>query len=201
MSVRRRNRGPLAVTTVVLLVAGCSAGPEPAPTGTSAATSDSVTPTVAPTSAPATTRAAATNPVESTVAPRREPSMSPVELDQPSSTGTGLTARLISVSAIDAKAQIPGEITGPALAITIEVGNTGRRSADLEFVSVSLLDSDSAPGAEMTAAPAKPLTGRVAAKANARGVYVFRVPENKRRPVTVSVSIGHAPVLVFTGNA
>ena len=135
------------------------------------------------------------------MAPRREQSKPPVELDEPSSTGTGLTATLISVSAIEAKAQIPGEITGPALAITIEISNTGRRSADLGSVAVSLLDSDEAPGAEMTAAPAEPLTGRVAAKAKVRGVYVFRVPEDKRRPVTVSVSIGDAPVLVFTGNA
>jgi hypothetical protein len=86
MSVRRRNRGPLAVTTVLLLVAGCSAGPEAEPTSTPAATSDVVTPTAAPTSAPVTTRAAPTNPVDSTVAPRREQSKPPVELDQPSST-------------------------------------------------------------------------------------------------------------------
>jgi hypothetical protein len=199
--VRRRNRGALAVTTIVLLAAGCSAGPEAEPTSAPASTSGSVAPTATPTPAPATTRATSKNPVERTVAPRREQSKPPVKLDEPSSTGTGLTARLISVSAIEAKAQIPGEITGPALAITIEVSNTGRRSADLGSVAVSLLDSDSAPGAEMTAAPARPLTGRVPAKAKTRGVYVFRVPEGKRRPVTVSVSIGEAPVLIFTGNA
>jgi hypothetical protein len=139
--------------------------------------------------------------VESTVAPQPERSKTPVKLDEPSSTGTGLTARLISVRAIVAEAQIPGEITGPALAITIEVSNTGRRPADLGAVSVTVLDSDEAPGAEMVGGPAEPLTGRVAAKSKARGVYVFRVPQDKRRPITVTVSIGDAPVLVFTGNA
>ena len=142
-----------------------------------------------------------TNPVERTVAPQPEESKPPVRLDQPSTTGTGLTAKLILVSAVEAKAQLPGEITGPALAITIEVSNTGTRPADLGSVVVTVLDSDEAPGAEMTAAPAEPLTGRLAAKAKVRGVYVFRVPKDKRRPVTVTVSISDAPVLVFTGNA
>jgi hypothetical protein len=108
---------------------------------------------------------------------------------------------LISVKAIEATARLPGEITGPALALTIEVSNTGIRPADLGAVVVNVLDSDEAPGAEMTAAPAQPLTGRLAPKKTARGVYVFRVPMDKRRPVTVTVSIGDAPVLVFRGNA
>ena len=34
-----------------------------------------------------------------------------------------------------------------------------------------------------------------------RGIYVFTVPKNKRRPITVTVSIKDAPVLVFTGDA
>jgi hypothetical protein len=201
MSVRHRNRGQLAAATVMLLAAGCSAGPEAQPTSPAASNPGSVTPTGSPTPPPTTTRAAPTNPVESTVAPQREESKPPVRLDEPSTTGTGLTAKLISVRAIEAKAQLPGEITGPALAINIEVSNTGTRSADLDSVVVTVLASDEAPGVEMTAAPAEPLGGRLAPKSTARGVYVFRVPQHKRRPITVTVSIGDAPVLVFTGNA
>jgi hypothetical protein len=139
--------------------------------------------------------------VESTVAPEPEESKPPVKLDKPSSTGTGLTAKLISVRAVEAKAELPGEITGPALAVTIEVRNIGSKPADLGSVVVNVFGSDTAPGAEMNAAPAEPLAGRLATKKKARGVYVFRVPKDKRRPVTVTVSIGDAPVLVFTGNA
>ena len=53
------------------------------------------------------------------------------------------------------------------------------------------------PGAK----PSDPLTGMVRAGKTARGVYVFTVPKNKRSPITVTVSIKDAPVLVFTGAA
>ena len=96
-----------------------------------------------------------------------------MKLDKPSSTGTGLTATLISVRAVEAKAQLPGEVTGPALAVTIEVRNTGSRTADLGSVVVTVFGSDTAPGAEMTAAPAEPLAGRLAAEEEgARGLCV-----------------------------
>ena len=183
------------------LATGCSADPQPEQTSPPLTTVTAAPPASPPSPAPATTRASPTSPVESTIAPRPEQSKPPVNLDQPSSTGTGLRVQLISVSAVEADAQIPGEIAGPALAITIEVSNTGSRSADLSAVAVTVLNSDEAPGAEMTAAPAQPLSGRVAAKAKSRGIYVFRVPPDKRRPITVTITIGDAPVLVFTGDA
>ena len=93
-------------------------------------------------------------------------------------------------------------MAGPALAITIDVSNTGDQAADLSTVVVTLLDSDEAPGNEMTAKPAKPLTrqGRAPARP-VRGMYVFTVAKYKRNPITVNVSISDAPVLVFTGDA
>jgi hypothetical protein len=100
-----------------------------------------------------------------------------------------------------AKAQLPGEVAGSALAITIDVTNTGSNSADLSTVVVTLLDSDDAPGSEMTTKPSDPVTGKVGAGKTARGVYVFTVPKNKRSPITVPISVKDAPVLVFTGDA
>lgn len=139
-------------------------------------------------------------PLESSVAPRPERSKTPVELDEPATTG-GLTTRLVSIRGIEAEARVPGEISGPALALTVEVTNRGTRAASLSDVLVNVLDADEAPGTELTGPPARPLPARVSAKAKVRGVYVFRVPENRRRPVTVTVSVADAPVLVFTGNA
>ena len=52
----------------------------------------------------------------------------------------------------------------------------------------------------MTASPAKPLRGTLQPRRSASGVYVFTVPKNKRKPITVDVTISDAPVLVFTGN-
>jgi hypothetical protein len=135
------------------------------------------------------------------VAPKPEVSKKPVKLDKPAKTGTGLTAKVVSIKAATAKAQLPGEVAGPALVVTVDLTNTGSKSADLSAVVVTLLDSDEAPGSEMTTKPADPLTGKVGAGKTARGVYVFTVPKNKRSPITVTVSISDAPVLVFTGDA
>jgi hypothetical protein len=137
--------------------------------------------------------------VESTVEAKPEPSKKPVRLDKPGRTGTGLTARLTTIKAIDAKAQLPGEVAGPALSLSVEVSNTGAKTVDLNAVVVTVLDSDEAPGGEMSSAPAKPLKGKLSAGKTVRGVYVFTIDKNKRNPVTVTVSISDAPVLVFTG--
>lgn len=139
--------------------------------------------------------------ITSTVSAKPEASKKPVKLDKPSQTGTGLTAELSSIKAIKAKAELPGEVAGPALAVTVQVTNTGAKAADLSTVVVNLAGSDQAPGNEMTAKPAKPFTGSLKAGGKATGVYVFTIAKDKRRPVTLTVSISDAPVLVFTGNA
>jgi len=46
-----------------------------------------------------------------------------------------------------------------------------------------------------------PFAGKLAAGKTAEGTYVFTVPKNKRKPITLSVSVNDDPVLVFTGNA
>ena len=52
--------------------------------------------------------------VESTVAPKPEESKKPVKLDKPSKTGTGLTAKLVSIKNIQRQGAIAGEVAGPA---------------------------------------------------------------------------------------
>ena len=201
-----------AITLLLALGAACSPDPITAPPPTAAAPSPTSTPPstaapspTAPSSAsqppPATTPVPPPTPgdVESTVEAKPEPSKKPVRLNKSSRTGTGLTARLTTIKAIDAKAQLPGEVAGPALSLSVEVRNTGAKTVDLNAVVVTVLDSDEAPGGEMSSAPAQPLKGKLRAGKTVRGVYVFTIDKNKRNPVTVTVSISDAPVLVFTG--
>ena len=223
----RRLGSAAAITLLLAFGAACSPDPVAEPLPTPAVTSPAASATSAPpatssspssrsTAAPTATEAPtvsqrppATTPVppptpgdvESSVEAKPEESKKPVKLDKPSKTGTGLTAKLTTIKAIDAKAQLPGEIAGPALALTVEVTNTGAKAADLSAVVVTVLDSEEAPGGEMTSAPAKPLKGKLGAGKTASGVYVFTVDKNKRNPVTVTVSISDAPVLVFNGKA
>jgi hypothetical protein len=180
-------------------------GPTDAPTTTQPppATTPVPPPATTPVPPPATTPVPPPTPggVESTVEAKPEVSKKPVKLGKPSTTGTGLSGKVVSIKAMQAKARMPGEIQGPALAITVEVRNTRDKATDLSAVVVTLLDSDEAPGSEMSTDPAKPLAGKLAAGKSARGTYVFTVAKNKRKPITLSVSINDDPVLVFTGNA
>ncbi len=173
---------------------------DPGPSTAAPGPTDTPTSTLPP---PATTPVPPSTPgdVSSTVEAKPEESKKPVTLDKPSSTGTGLTAELVSIKPINATAQLPGEVAGPALSITVKVTNRGSTPASLSAVVVTLLNSDDAPGTEMTATPAKPLGGSVKAGATAQGIYVFTVAKDKRNPVTVTVSISDAPVLVFRGDA
>jgi hypothetical protein len=185
--------------------AGTPSGPAPTPSASAlpatAAPGPSKTPTLPP--PPATTPVPPATPgnVNSTVPSKPEETKKPVKLDRPSTTGTGLTVSLASIEPIDAKAEQPGEVAGPGLSITITIENTGSKAADLSTLVVNLADSDEAPGTQMSAKPSNPLAGSVAAGKTKTGVYVFTVPKAKRKPVTVTVDMAGAPVLVFTGNA
>jgi hypothetical protein len=85
--------------------------------------------------------------------------------------------------------------------VTVSAKNTGSSPIDLNATVVNLYDSDNVPGGEMTAKPADPLDGKLAPGKSAKGVYVFTVAKGKRDPVKITVTIGDAPVLVFTGKA
>jgi len=191
--------------------AGGSASAAPVPAPSTAAPGPSTgapSGSTAPSSTlppPATTPVPAPTPgggIDQTVAPQKEVTKKPVKLDKPSDTGEGATVRITSVKALNAKAQLPGEVAGPAVALTVVVKNSSAEPLNIGTVVVSLLDATGAPGNEMSSAPAKPLTGTLASGKTATGVYVFTVGKQRREPISVSVTLtGGAPVLVFKGDA
>ena len=137
-----------------------------------------------------------------TVAPRPEVTKKAVKLDKPSTVSSGVVVRITEVKAIKAKAQLPGEVAGPAVALTVVVKNSSGKPVDLSAVVVNLLDSEQAPGTEMSAEPARPLSGRLASGKSCTGIYVFTVGASRRNPISVSVTLaGESPVVLFTGNA
>lgn len=125
-----------------------------------------------------------------------------VSLDATAHFTSAIAARLTRVEAISAKGNGPGEISGPALELTIKITNDSKSSIDLGNAVVNLADSRKQPGLPIAGAPAKPFSGTLSGGRSAVGIYVFTVPVGHRAPVSVTVSYtAAAPVVLFVGNA
>lgn len=108
---------------------------------------------------------------------------------------------LTSLEKITTQAELPGEISGPGLEVTVSITNGSDTALDLINVVVDLQDAAGTPALPMIAAPASPFAGNLDPGATAAGVYVFTLPAGYTGPATVAVSYaGDAPVVVFTGD-
>lgn len=123
----------------------------------------------------------------------------PVALTDTADFGGQVTARISEVKAVQATATLPGEISGPAIAVTVDITNGSADRIGADSVTVTLADAAGNPAVPIDD-NAAPLTGVVEPGASASGTYVFTVPADQRNPVTVTVNYSAgAPTLVFTG--
>ncbi len=123
-----------------------------------------------------------------------------VPLDDPAEFGTGLTVRLTEIKAVQAVAQVPGEIAGPALRITVAARNSSSRSIEVDRLVVFVAHGKARTPASSLSEGAKPLSGSVPAKSSRSGTYVYAVPKDERKLVRVEVSYsGQAPTVAFEG--
>ncbi|SNR41369.1 hypothetical protein [Blastococcus mobilis] len=172
-----------------------------------------------------TARAAGTATVEATVSPTATPSWTPPpapvtpeatgDVDQPppdlpavalrktASVGDGITGSVTRMSAIEGTAVGPGNVSGPALRITVRIHNGTAEPVSLDGVTVALAYGDELTPASPLDDPSQaPFSGTVAAGESADGVYVFSIPSDARHSITLSVGYqAGAPVMVFTGPA
>ncbi len=126
-----------------------------------------------------------------------------VALDEQASGDDGISARVVSLEAIDGTAQGPGNIAGPALRATVRLVNGTPEPVALDLVVVNLTHgADATPASPLQDASRVPFSGSLAPGDSAEGVYVFTVPETGRDVVTLTVGYrAGAPFLVFTGPA
>jgi len=126
-----------------------------------------------------------------------------VALTDTADFGGQVSARISQVSAVQATATLPGEVSGPAVAVTLEITNGSGQGIGLDAVTVTMADAGGNPTTAITlntTDPAAPLQGVLDAGATTSGSYVFTVPADQRNPVTVTVNYSAgAPTLVFTG--
>lgn len=126
----------------------------------------------------------------------------PVPFDAAGDFGGNVVSRLVEVKAIDATAQLPGEIAGPAVAVVVEIENQSAETIGLDGVTVTLADANGAPASSVSSVPAQPVSGALAPGEKRSGVYVFTTALDARTAMTISVSYSTgAPTVLFTGSA
>ena len=162
-----------------------------APTGTATdAPADPAAPTQEPAGQPTATGpagelAAAVEEIEA-----GQEHLPPVEAGEMAEIGQGVTVTLERVERVEAQASGPGEVSGPALALTVAVTNGGTGALTLDDVVVNLYGQDGAPGSLFSAEPrTRPLAGELAPGARATGTYVLSVPPADDGRLIVSVSV------------
>ncbi|MBE7162418.1 MAG: hypothetical protein INR72_14340 [Williamsia herbipolensis] len=113
---------------------------------------------------------------------------------------SGVTVRLAGLVATTVKAETPGEVSGPAVVVRVEIANHGSAPASVDSPVVAVTASDGTWGIGTSAGGGQPLSGSLAPGATVTGSYVFMLADPRGRAVTVTVS--HAagtPVARFEG--
>lgn len=127
----------------------------------------------------------------------------PVGLGGTTDLSSRVSVRLTAVTAVTATAHEAGEISGPALAVTVEVTNATSAPISLDTVAVNAFSGPAAtPAPVMRDGATQPLHGSLAAGHSETATYVFSVPVAQRGDVTVTVTYGAGPgsvAAVFSG--
>lgn len=139
--------------------------------------------------------------IHHTIKANKQQTKDPVSLEQQAKVTNLISAEITSLDPIaKVQAKLPGEISGPAVALSLLIKNGSDAPISLDNVVINVTDSHGGPRDQISTSPAKPLTGRLDAGKSAEGVYVFTVPVKRRDPITVSVTLSAAePVVLFEG--
>jgi hypothetical protein len=192
---------------VYLLVGGLSSGG----TGTNAAATPFAG-TTAPTEAPVpadpgtavTLPTAAPTSVPSVVmadVPGAPEKLTPVPLAGTGDYGNGVTVALADMRSVTAHGYGVGEISGPALAVTVRITNSSSAPVSLADTAVNLYrGAQGVRAARLSDGATAPFSGSLAAGASAEATYVFSVPQDQRDVVTVTVGTSASTgTAVFSG--
>lgn len=128
-------------------------------------------------------------------------SLPPVPLATPATSG-GIVVTLAKLESVPGEAVGPGQIAGPAVRITLILGNTTGAAVDVSAVVVDLRDAAGTSASPLSGNGATPFTGSVAPGESVTGVYVYSLATADRHAISVAVTYSTAaPVAVFTGDA
>ena len=127
----------------------------------------------------------------------------PVNLYAKKGFGTGVSARITKIESVQGVARGPGEISGPALRITVSLANTSTREISVPTVPLEVTyGKQQTPAISLSKPGVDPFPQILAADSTTTGTYVFAVPPDERGVIRVSVGYSaKAPILVFEGAA
>ena len=101
-----------------------------------------------------------------------------------------LVVDITRVEKIQAKAEIPGEVSGPALRITVRVRNTSNKTVPIKSALANLYyGPERTPATLMTHPGAKAFPEKIPAGGTGTGVVLFTVPPKQRGNVVLEVII------------
>lgn len=132
--------------------------------------------------------------------PDARPTLPPVAIDQEAEPVTGLIVTLVSIEAIDGRAAVPGETSGPALAVTLRGENDSTEIAHTEAVIVNLYYGADRIPANILVNPRADFPQSVAPGGAETGTFAFSVPLDQRGQVLIEVDLSlDMPVVLFEG--
>lgn len=196
----------VVVVIVVVLAIWLSRPDEPVVPGVSGATGSShpangstTTPAVI---GPTVSRTREAPPTSGTPTPSQSRSTRPVvPLTEANTPAAGVAARVVAIEAVTGKVQLPGEIAGPALKVTVEITNSTGSVLDTNGGVVNLYGGPRlVPAIPLSDPPGSPFPDRLEPGQRATGSFVFNVPIAQRDKIRVEVDFGRfGDVVLFEG--
>ncbi len=115
--------------------------------------------------------------------------------------GADIDVEVEKVTPVTGVARGPGEVGGPAAAVTVKMTNNSGKPIALNQVQVTAQDTSGRPTPSVSGEPASPMTGNLDSGKTATGVYVFTLGDGFSNPLVVSISYSAgAPVALFTAD-
>lgn len=98
------------------------------------------------------------------------------------------------------EARVAGEVSGPAIAVTVHLENESTSALDTSQVTVTATNDAGEPLSHLSGPPSNPFEGRLEPGGSAQAVYVFGLTEGSVHPLTITVTPApDVPVAVFVG--
>lgn len=127
--------------------------------------------------------------------------LAPAPIDQAVEPTDTVAVAIPSIEAVQGEAVAPGEVSGPALRITVRVTNNGAASLPLSSAVVNLYLGTEQLGANPVSQPSgQPFPAELGPGASADGIFVFEAAEDQRSLTRIEVDLDLAtPIVIFEG--